>query len=964
MGKLVLVIYLLFATIFLPIKITAQLTIGQPDIINFYHEQINAGAQNWAVGQDKMGNMYFANNSGLLTYNGKEWKLYPLPNRTIVRALCIAPDTKIYVGGQDALGYFLPDENGRLHYYSLMNKLQANDRKFGDVWNIVYWGDKVFFRTGLKIYGYNYKANEFEVLEAPVSSSWSYMGVCNSRLYAQNEKQGLVYWIGSGWKQARIGIPKNGLVTSIQNVAKDSLLIFTLRQGVYLHTEGGTKKLKLDDHVVNSQIFTSYSMRNGQYAVGTVSNGIYIIDRKGNVIKSYSSDNGLQNSNVLSLFEDRNGVLWTGLDEGIALVNYFSPIQKINGFSKTPIPAYASAILNKKLYIGTSDGVYVSPITTEDKEDITLSRASFTKVPNTYRQVWSLYDFSGTLLMGHHNGAYQIGEAATLISGAHSGCWLFRKVPGISNRLMLGTYDGIQLLLRDGAHLQIHSFSDNNIKEPLRFIEIDSTHQIVWASHPYRGIYKIQMSPNFDRTEKVELLTHINGLPNDLNNFVFKANDQIIFTTENGIYEYDHTRHAFVQSKKYFPIFGNLMIKFLVTDNRGRVWFATEKEVGVVENNKINYIPELSGKLIAGFENIYPYSSNNVLMASYKGIIHFNYNKYKKSYSAIATILNKVVAIGKADSILNNGYYGYTPGKDRMFKLPAAFNSYRFEFSSDRYGADGNVMHHYRLKGYDTEWSGWTSNTTKEYTNLPYGKYTFLVSSKDHLGNVSKTIAYSFEILPKWYQTKLAYFLYIVGIATLFYFALFLHKRRLQKQKTIYVQKQAHLKYVHELELEHNEKEIIKLRNERLESDMMHKNKELATITMHLYKRGRLLGKIKDDLSDAIAKVSQKEEKTDLTKLLKLITHEEKQDNDWEQFAIHFDEVHNKFLHNLKAAYPELTPGDLKLCAYLKMNLSSKDIAQLLHLSLKGVENGRYRLRKKISLASNISLTDFILSFQ
>lgn len=947
-----------------PVKLSAQLTIGQPDITNFYHEEINAGAQNWGIGQDKMGNMYFANNSGLLTYNGKEWKLYQLPNKTIVRALCIANDYKIYVGGQDAVGYFFPNEFGQLSYFSLMDKLKQGDRKFGDVWNILQLKDEIFFRTDLKIYCFNNKTGKFKVIPAPLSGSWSFMGTNNGVLYAQDEKQNLLQRTADHWEKTAISLPEKPLVTSIQNISKDSLLIFTLRQGIYLHTGGETKNIGINNKVANAQIFSSYKMRNGQFAIGTVSNGIYIIDKNGTTIKNFSSDNGLQNNNVLSLFEDKNGVLWTGLDEGIASVNYFSPIQKINGFFKVPMPAYTSTIFNKKLYIGTSDGVYVSPITTADQEDITFSKASFSKVENTDRQVWSLYNFDGTLLMGHHNGAYQIKEKATLIAGAQSGCWLFRKIPSLTNRLMLGSYDGIQLLSQHDATLHINPFLNRNLKEPLRFIEIDTAHHIVWASHPYRGIYKITMSPDFMRMENVELLNHTNGLPNDLNNFVFKATNDIVFTTENGVYEYDYLTKKFTRSKKYFSLFGNMMIKFLVTDSVGRMWFATEKEVGVVAHNKINYIPELSGKLIAGFENIYPYNSNNILMASYKGMVHLNYNRYQKSFSKIAAILNKVVAIGKEDSVLNNGYYGYLQTKEKICKLPAAYNSYRFEFSSDRYGADANVIYSYRLNGYDAEWSGWSSATTKDYTNLSYGKYVFLVKAKDHFGNTSETIAYSFEILPRWYQTTWAYLIYFAVVAWVLYFALRLHRKRLQKQKEIYTQKQAHLKYVHELELEHNEREIIKLQNERLEADMMYKNKELASITMHLYKRGRLLGKIKDDLSDAIGKVSQNEEKTDLTKLLKLITQEEKQDNGWEQFAVHFDEVHNKFLQNLKATYPELTPGDLKLCAYLKMNLSSKDIAQLLHLSLKGVENGRYRLRKKINLASNSSLTDFILGFQ
>ena len=115
------------------VKLHSQETIGVPDISNYPHEETGAGSQNWQIIQDKTGYLYFANNSGLLSYNNKEWKLYPLPNKTIVRSLALANDGKIYTGGQDAFGYFFPNEQGILVYHSLLNLVAPGDRAFGDV---------------------------------------------------------------------------------------------------------------------------------------------------------------------------------------------------------------------------------------------------------------------------------------------------------------------------------------------------------------------------------------------------------------------------------------------------------------------------------------------------------------------------------------------------------------------------------------------------------------------------------------------------------------------------------------------------------------------------------------------------------------------------------------------------------------------------------------------------------------
>lgn len=88
--------------------------------------------------------LYFANDEGLLTFDGSRWKIYPLPNKTIVRSIKIAADHKIYAGGQGDFGYFAPDENGKLTFNSLKPKIPKSYSSFADIWNIQYAGKAVF----------------------------------------------------------------------------------------------------------------------------------------------------------------------------------------------------------------------------------------------------------------------------------------------------------------------------------------------------------------------------------------------------------------------------------------------------------------------------------------------------------------------------------------------------------------------------------------------------------------------------------------------------------------------------------------------------------------------------------------------------------------------------------------------------------------------------------------------------
>ena len=163
-------ILLLF--IFIPGYIFSQNTIGLPDVINYPKYAYGAGLQSWDICQDKSGIIYIANNEGLLSFDGTYWKLYPLPNKTIVRSAEIAGDNKIYAGGQDELGFFAPGSNGKLAYNSLTWLIPGKDRIFGDVWDIVSFNKDIFFRSPNKIF--KFTNGSFRVYNARLNGhSWA-----------------------------------------------------------------------------------------------------------------------------------------------------------------------------------------------------------------------------------------------------------------------------------------------------------------------------------------------------------------------------------------------------------------------------------------------------------------------------------------------------------------------------------------------------------------------------------------------------------------------------------------------------------------------------------------------------------------------------------------------------------------------------------------------------------------------
>jgi DNA-binding CsgD family transcriptional regulator len=266
------------------------------------------------------------------------------------------------------------------------------------------------------------------------------------------------------------------------------------------------------------------------------------------------------------------------------------------------------------------------------------------------------------------------------------------------------------------------------------------------------------------------------------------------------------------------------------------------------------------------------------------------------------------------------------------------------------------------LKGFDDSWSPFSRKTEKEYTNLPAGTYTFKVKARNNLGNESSLATYSVEVLPPWYQTTWAYTVYVL----IFLFGNFLLYRLLKKkfrmQQQRHEEEQQRLQYLHQLEIEKTDKEIVKLRNEKLEAEIQHKNTELASVAMHLVQKGELIGKIKDQMVRMKNHAESNPENDGFKKIIKVISEEDRIDKQWEQFTMHFDNVHSDFLTLLKARFPNLSSNELKLCAYLRMNLSTKEIAQLMNISPRGVEISRYRLRKKLGIQKEMNLFEFLLS--
>lgn len=948
---------------------TAQDLLGIPQIRNFNNEDYTGAVQNWDVKQDRNGILYFGNNEGLLSYNGRYWNIYHLPNFTSVRSIGIDKKNRIYVGGQDEFGYFFPNAQGILTYTSLVNLLPEKLRNVADIWDISIVDNEVFFRSQNSILHFKNGV----IRHYQPNTTWLFLGETNKKVYAQLRGRGLMVFEHGNWLPAsQDSLLKQAAVTSIMPYRNDTLILSTLRRGIFLFAKGSLIpfKTQFDAIFKSDRIFHMTPLDKNRYAIGTTSGGVYIMYGNGAIEQKYNYREGLQNNNIRGIVQDKHKNMWLALDDGIAYVAINSAIKNIFPDRTKQITSYAFRKYNQRIYIGTSNGLYTSSVAS-DAKDLSYSKSSFSEVSNTKGQVWGLDDYNGKLLMAHEDGVSIITGSSAKSVYSLPGTWMFQSLENVYpvTNIIAGTYTGLQSIKFEGNSL-VDLGKVKGINETLRFIVKDNNNaNVIWASHPYHGVYKIHLNDNHTAIRSTTLFTDKAGLPSKLYNYVFYIKNHIVIATGKGIYEYDGSKNKFSRFKMLGNTFDNTAIQYLREDQDGNIWFVSDKKVGVIDfskgdekkNFKIIYISELDGKTVGGFESIYPLDSKNIFIGANKGAYHINFQDYINRIARPDVILGSIRITGVKDSLVFGGYFvdkeniAERQNIEQVPRYSYSLNSIHFEFSSTMFEHNKNLEFSFQLDGFDDKWSAWNEKSEKDYTNLPAGKYAFRIKSRTAVDQESAIAAYSFEILPAWYNTiwlRTIYFIIIIAFMFLF----------VKWQQTKYRKKQRRLNYLHQLELDRNEKEIIRLQNEKLEADVHYKNKELSTMTMHLVQRGKVLAKIKDVISSVIKNHDINESSPSFRHLIRLIKDVEKKDQEMDHLGVHFNHVNADFFDKLKSKFPELTQNDLKFCAYLSMNLSSKEMAQLMNVTGKAIEVGRYRLRKKLGITPDINLYDFLAS--
>lgn len=929
-------------------------------IVNFDKNLYGKGAQTWQIApyDDKW--VYFANKNGMLQFDGNVWSVFPINNGSDVRSVLVsATQKKIYAGGINEFGYYEPGTDGSLVYHCMSDTLDASCRSLGNVWGIHETDNILYFQGDDRVVKYLNGRYTAIGMNAKIDCS----NMVNGILYIGTD-HGVWFLVGNTFfplQGADILASKRirGIISY-----KNGILVATAYNGLYYCDGKNVQPLVTgaEDFMYDNEIFC-VAGKEDKIVLGTIHKGVVLIDCTTMQLKYFNENNGLRNNTVLSVSFDVTGNLWAGLDSGIDYVCLNSTFTNLYSYPYSYGTGYTAAVENGTLYLGTNRGLYYTAYPVKLNGNLPDIRP----VPQSSGQVWNLCRVGSELFCLHDRGLFLIRgtvmERITDITGA----WCCQPVMGCSDRMYVGVYNGIYLVAKKGGEWQTVCKIEG-VGDSCRLFE-QETGKILWVYNTDH-VTRIELNDDLSGVIRQKEYGTADGLPSNHGIYLSKIEGRIYFATSHGIYKYNPYKDVMEVCPEMNNLLNGTSGYLRLSEYHNRLISLSPHEICIANlgaykrgaNTSINPIQRSLIELVPTFEAIIPLSDSLMIIPNESGFALFGIPAVREQQNYVPSlyIRNMHLSYPKDSLVYTGNFLGDKPQPVISYSL----NSVRFDYGLSYFAMGDDIRFQYRLnKG---AWSDFTAVRTKEYSNLSEGNYTFEAKVTFPNGTTSSD-EISFRILPPWYRSIPAYICYIVlALLALWYLYRWDDIRVKRKERQAVVQKD---KELHEMEKEYEEEkarrenQIMQLEKEKLEYDLQHKSQEMANLMINFVRKNEMLTEIKSEIAKVTAMLKGENSREGRQQLLLInnkIDSNIQSDEVLKRIEDQFDLIHNNFMKRLHARHPDLSNNERMMCAYLKMNLSTKEIAPLLNISVRGVETIRYRLRKKFVLEREDSLLDYL----
>ncbi|MFP4024634.1 MAG: SpoIIE family protein phosphatase [Thiohalospira sp.] len=782
---------------------------GIPFIRNFNPSEYKATEQNWAVCMDKRGVVYFGNNNdGVLEFDGTNWNKIPVSNNSIVRSLAVDSVGTIYVGAVGEFGYLAPDLKGKMQYKSLIDE-ELDSLNIGDVWKTYTQNDEVYFCAGKNIIKFKDRKLQ-KVYQDTAGGFWSFL--INDHLYLGN------YWNGlKELKKDSIQIVKGGEFYKEKDIFvllplnENELFVGTMEHGHYLYNvqTGQSRDIatinktfkKLSEFLNEALLYNGIRLNNGNLVLTTISNGCIIINQEGKILNHFTKENGLGDVTVTSAYESKNGILWLSLFKSLSYIELNSPFLKFDSHQGIEGMIVDIERFNGTLYVATSLGLFYQYF-----DDNGLPK--FKMVKGIEGMVWTLNKFkfsdnSTRLLAGTRLNVFeiinpQLTKNLNINSKEWINCTSVYQSKIDPDMLFVGHRDGLGAIKYLDKNWEVRQ-NFRGITNQIETIAQDDE-GILWLGTTLNGIIKFDFI-----NDSVVAYGVDKGLPSMDGNKTNFINDDLIISTNKGLYHFDKKNDTIVKysgfNKKY--LYRTDRVTNIIRQNDSIVWVFSQHPQGGVTGESLEYaekiiikdndvqIIDLPFKRLNKFAflNVSFDTNDHVWFSTSNAAINYNVlddQKFKDFYKSLVREvriqMDSVTFWGTNYSDTLKMVISLEQPENLKYTFDHKHNLITFNFSSPYYPIE-DIKYSYMLEGFEDTWSPWDIKTEKEYTNLREGKYTFKVKAKNIYGVESDVASYEFTILPPWYRTIVAYIIYFILAILIIVAIVKIYTRRLELEK-------------------------------------------------------------------------------------------------------------------------------------------------------------------------------------
>ncbi|MDP1727540.1 MAG: adenylate/guanylate cyclase domain-containing protein [Bacteroidota bacterium] len=691
---------------------------------NYSGKDFNAHPLIWSFIQDAQGRIWFANNEGVLRFDGNNWSLYPIPRP--VRSMAFDKTGNLFLACEGDLGVLLFDESGKFEYHSFKEQLsKAKQTGSGDNKVIEVAGD-IFFTSGKYLYTVTINAKEFG-LKINTLNEISGAFAWNRKLYINELYKGLGVWNGSRLNPVKDGEKLKGKTLIGEALYADGLLLGSNYHGIFQLKKEGINAINgaLNNFALKGLASIATSPNGRQIALGTFSDGIKVFEG----LNGREQNIKLPSNEIYSLFLDHEKNLWVAHRKGLTHVNINIPILEFNEFN---LSGYVTdmQILGGNLYIASTNGLYKT-----DAENPSTPIL----VSGMNSECWDLLLLKNKLLIASTNGLFEVSSQSTKCLVPNETFVHIQKSNTDKNLIYAFSTTFCQLLRTDA---QSNDAIINVMGKLSGHYEMANSIAEQAGSNPWLGTYHFGLI-NTDAKQKA---------PAELSEgevIIRNYNSGFIFQTEKGVYvlkgdQFEINEPAgriFSDAKNMDFDFNNdfwiYTSKVLRQIKAGKI---AEQSVPYAINGRPTAICIYGKKIWFAFEDkIYLYDGSEVETPKYE------------------TFINRVVnSNGELIFDAKNKDQNYCP------KIPHAENNLQVAFGINSFINPDKNLYRYKIKELGENWSTWKNESKLNLTGLAAGSYLLEVESKNATGIPAVKAELKLIILSPWYQSIYAYLLYIV----------------------------------------------------------------------------------------------------------------------------------------------------------------------------------------------------------